>query len=218
MPLICLEGASGVGKSTTALEIVKRTNAYIIPEVNLLFERPSGESNTWYMERQVDRWMMAQDKLKTYDTVILDGDIFHPFSYNWCFNFEIFNQNLELIADFYRKALKEHRIGFPEKYFYLYSDNESLRYRKNNDLTRKRSNFEKHLSIVGSYSRYYNSLNEFLPHYVHFIEANQVDENVNSVLENLNSTTNLTTPLSTEFLEEIINWLSTNKAFNTIPY
>lgn len=212
MPLICLEGASGVGKSTTADEIAKLTNAYIIPEVNFLFERPSVESNTWYLERQVERWMMAQDKLKTYDTVILDGDIFHPFSYNWCFNFEIFNQNLELIADFYRKALKEYKIGFPEKYFYLYSDKEIIRERKDNDLTRKRRNFEKHLEIVDSHTRYYNSLNEFLPQYVHFVEAIKVEENVKMILGNLNSTTNLTTPYSTEFLEEIINWLANNKA------
>lgn len=59
MSLICLEGASAVGKTTTSNEIAKRTNTYIIPEVNLLFERPNEESKTWYLERQVERWMIA---------------------------------------------------------------------------------------------------------------------------------------------------------------
>jgi adenylate kinase family enzyme len=103
MAVICFEGASAVGKTTTANEIAKKTNTYIIPEVNLLFKRPKNESKTWYLERQVERWHTAQEKLKQYDTVILDGDIFQPISYNWCFDFKLFNQNLDFIYDFYLK-------------------------------------------------------------------------------------------------------------------
>ncbi|MFF2878415.1 hypothetical protein ACFVR2_19050 [Gottfriedia sp. NPDC057991] len=51
--IICLEGASAVGKTSTSLEIVKSTNTYVVPEVNLFFARPTGVSNTWYLERQV---------------------------------------------------------------------------------------------------------------------------------------------------------------------
>lgn len=40
MGIIAFEGASAVGKSTTCRELEKNYGAYIIPEVNLLFERP----------------------------------------------------------------------------------------------------------------------------------------------------------------------------------
>lgn len=112
MPLICLEGASAVGKTTTCSEIEKRYHAYIIPEVNFLFERPKVESRTWYVERQVERWQIAQEKLITHDIVIFDGDIFQPLSYNWCFDFQVFNQSLEFLADFYRKKFLKRKSGF----------------------------------------------------------------------------------------------------------
>ena len=59
MSIICLEGASAVGKTTTSIAIAKKTNTYIIPEVNLLFERPTKETKTWYLERQVGRWQIS---------------------------------------------------------------------------------------------------------------------------------------------------------------
>lgn len=62
MAIICLEGASAVGKTTTSHEFARMKNTYIVPEVNLLFERPKSETNTWYLERQVDRWQIAQEK------------------------------------------------------------------------------------------------------------------------------------------------------------
>ena len=40
MGIIAFEGASAVGKSTTCCELEKNYGAYIIPEVNSLFERP----------------------------------------------------------------------------------------------------------------------------------------------------------------------------------
>ena len=40
MGIIAFEGASAVGKSTTCRELEKNYGAYIIPEVNSLFERP----------------------------------------------------------------------------------------------------------------------------------------------------------------------------------
>ena len=43
-------------------------------------------------------------KSEQYKLVILDGDIYQPLSYNWCFHFEIFDQPLSLIENFYKKA------------------------------------------------------------------------------------------------------------------
>lgn len=210
MPLICLEGASAVGKTTTSNELAKRTNAFIIPEVNLLFERPVVEVKTWYLERQIDRWLIAQEKLKTYDTVILDGDIFQPLGYNWCFDFNIYNQSLDFIAGFYRNEIKEGRVGFPDKYFYLYTNQVSLENRKESDITRKRGNFEKHLEIVEPHQRYYEALNYFIPDYVQLIKAESIQGNIKSITDSVSSY-----PISfdsIELLDNVTRWLANNKA------
>ncbi|MGF3103042.1 AAA family ATPase [Rossellomorea sp. DUT-2] len=210
MALICFEGASAVGKTTTANEIARKTNTYIIPEVNLLFKRPKNESKTWYLERQVERWHIAQEKLKEYDTVILDGDIFQPISYNWCFDFKLFNQNLDFIYDFYLKEIKAGRIKFPDKYFYLYTSKSNLKYRKENDVTRKRGNFEKHLEIVEPHRLYYEALNQFVPNYVQPMEAKNIERNIIVIIDNLPSSS--LSWSSEKLLHSITNWLKNNKA------
>lgn len=53
MGIIAFEGASAVGKSTTCRELEKNYGAYIIPEVNSLFERPKNEHRTWYFENKL---------------------------------------------------------------------------------------------------------------------------------------------------------------------
>ncbi|MGQ7056429.1 chloramphenicol acetyltransferase, partial [Bacillus cereus group sp. BceL245] len=105
MGIIAFEGASAVGKSTTCRELEKNYGAYIIPEVNSLFERPKNEHRTWYFEKQVERWNIAVQKSEQYELVILDGDIYQPLSYNWCFHFGIFNQPLSLIENFYKEKM-----------------------------------------------------------------------------------------------------------------
>lgn len=144
-----------------------------------------------------------------YDTVILDGDIFQPLSYNWCFNFKLFNQSLDFIAEFYRGEIKAGRIGFPDKYFYLYTNQANLMYRKENDVTRKRGNFEKHLEIAEPHQRYYKALNHFVPDYVQLIEAKSIQENIKSITSNFPySSLNLD---SEKLLDNVTNWLANNK-------
>ena len=210
MGIICLEGASAVGKTTTANAMAINTNTYVIPEVNLLFERPKFASNTWYLERQVERWQIAQEKLKEYDTVILDGDIFQPLSYNWCFDFKVFNQSLDMIFDFYLKEIVAGRLNFPDKYFYLYTDQENLKYRKENDHTRNRGMFEKHLKIVEPHQRYYESLNQFVPNYIHTIETTRTEVVLERINDNLPTFSVIENPQ--ELLHNILNWLKNNKA------
>lgn len=148
MAIVCLEGPSAVGKTTTCQQLEEDYGAYIIPEVNLLFERPKNEHKTWYLERQVERWNMAVRQSKNYEIVILDGDVFQPLSYNWCFHFGIFDQPLSFLEEFYKKSMMKREIGFPDQYFYLYTTDSELRKRKDFDYTRKRRNFEKHIHIV----------------------------------------------------------------------
>ncbi|GEK58182.1 hypothetical protein CHL76_08490 [Marinococcus halophilus] len=210
MSIICLEGISAVGKTTTAEELAHTTNVCVIPEVNLLFERPRKSSNTWYLERQVERWCLAEEKLKDYETVILDGDVFQPLSYNWCFDFQIYNQSLDFISEFYQKAIQAGRIQFPHKYFYLYANETNLRWRKENDQTRTRKNFEKHTGISQSHQRYYEALNQFRPGYVKLLEAASSKEAAKVVFHQR--------PLAAKdlnpeiLLQNITRWLKENKA------
>ncbi len=74
-------------------------------------------------------------KSQQYELVILDGDIYQP---------------LSLIENFYKEKLMHREIGFPDQYFYLYTNDEELRKRKESDETRKRRDFEKHLHISKS--------------------------------------------------------------------
>lgn len=210
MGIICLEGASAVGKTTTSKEIERKANACMIPEVNFLFDRPKKESNTWYLECQIERWQMAQEKLKTYQTVILDGDVFQPLSYNWCFDFQIFNQSLDLIAEFYQKEIQAGRIGFPDKYFYLHTNKTNLKYRKENDQKRERNNFYYHLDIIKAHQRYYETLNQFVSNYVKTLEATTLNNNVTTILHQAPSS-----PIkikSEKLLQNVTKWLKENKA------
>ncbi|MCF6137814.1 chloramphenicol acetyltransferase [Pseudalkalibacillus berkeleyi] len=183
MSIVSLEGASAVGKTTTSNEVAKQINAYVVPEVNQLFERPIRASKTWYFERQIDRWKLAQKQLKRFDHIIFDGDLFHPFSYNWCFDFKIFDQNLDLIYAFFKEAIEAKEIEFPDQYYFLHTNNLNLKYRKENDLTRKRRNFEKHVKIAEQYKQYYESLNQFEDGYVQLIEAKTVQDNVDKIIK-----------------------------------
>jgi hypothetical protein len=210
MSIICLEGASAVGKTATSIGIAKQTRTYIIPEVNLLFERPKKETKTWYLERQVERWQIAQEKNKEYDTVILDGDIFQPLSYNWCFDFKLYNQSLDFLYKFYLSEIEVGRISFPDKYFYLFTTQENLRYRKENDSKRKRGNFDKHLKIIEPHERYYKALNRFVPRYVQEIEAKYIEENEKLIINNLPSSSSVGD--SEKLLDNIVKWLRKNKA------
>jgi thymidylate kinase len=215
MPLLCLEGASAVGKSTTCRELEQRYNAYIIHEVNVLFKRPENPSTYWYFERQVERWKLAQEKLKNYELVIYDGDIFQPLWYNWSYDFHIYGQTLEFISNFYLEQIQKRNIGFPDGYFLLYNDESELRRRKENDSTRGRGNFEKHLQFIEPQKRYFEIMNVYIPNFVHFIKADTVGQNVKSIFEKVSELPHTEENYSLKLFNYLIDWLYHNKP-NTI--
>ena len=207
MVLICLEGASGIGKTTTCRRLAELYNAYVIPEVNFLFQRPNPEPENWYLERQVERWKIAQEKLKSYDVVLFDGDIFQPIWYNWIYEGE-FPQTLPFLKDFYVNQMKRKQIGFPDVYIHLSTSETELRKRKENDTTRRRSNFEKHLSLVEPQKQHFQYMNTVSPNVVHFVDAVSIEENVKNILGifshlNLEKQQNYSVAL----LEDVVDWL-----------
>jgi deoxyadenosine/deoxycytidine kinase len=186
MPIICLEGASGVGKSTTCKELAASFNAYVVKEVIELFEVPENESTEWYLERQVERWIIANEKLKTHELVLLDGDIFQPLWYSWCYGFSQ-DRTLALLNNFYRKHLLNHTIDFPDGYMVLCTNETELRHRKEHDRTRKRTNFDKHLTFIEPQLHYFNAISHAVLGYVHIHDAKSIQNNVDYIVSNRQS-------------------------------
>jgi deoxyadenosine/deoxycytidine kinase len=170
MAIICLEGASGIGKSTAA-DFMEKEYGYVrIPEVNELFERSSSESVDWYFEMQVKRWELAKKESQSGKVAILDGDHLQPVWYNWIFddlNFQPVNE----VLDFYSKAFLQGKLDFPDAYVLLHIGVDELRIRKENDKSRKRSNFDMHLRLIEPQREYFESLRSGGHKNVSFIEA-----------------------------------------------
>jgi deoxyadenosine/deoxycytidine kinase len=206
MPILCLEGASAVGKSTTCKALSKKYGAYVVEEVALLFQKPNLEDHElvhWLLERQVERWKIAVNKLSDYDLVILDGDHFKIW-YSWIFGFQ--SEGLDYFNNYFRELLLSKNIGFPDSYVVLTINEEELRRRKVFDLTRKRGNFERHLRLIDPQKRFFRAIDQYMPGYMQFIEATSIEHNV----ENIDTKLQFEGKYSTDLFDYMINWLKAN--------
>jgi hypothetical protein len=213
MTVICLEGPSAVGKSTSAVALAERLRGAVIPEANALFARPSDASATWYFERQADRWVMAQEHLQAGRMAVLDGDPFQPLWYNWAYDFVDW-QPLGITAAFYREQIEAGHIAFPYRYFLLSADEATLRSRRDGDRAatgRRRGGFERHLQFVEPQRRYFQAMKGLCDDRVEFLPestfAKTLEGIVRSVMER--------PPTSTEgsalaLFEEMVRWLERN--------
>ncbi len=211
MPIICFEGASAVGKTATANFLKNNYSAFVVPEVNQLFARPSNAPAEWYLERQVERWAMAKEQQQFYQLVILDGDPFQPFWYNWAYAYADL-QSLEPIKQFYQPKLQKKTFGFPNMYFVLSASETKLRQRKLSDSSRTRKNFEKHLKFIEPQHHYFQTLKTFSNHLVYFLEASTIKVNVEVVLEHISNTGNHNNIDSLDLFTQMVQWLKENKA------
>lgn len=211
MSIICFEGASAVGKTTTANRFKAKYGAFVVPEVNHLFNRPANESPVWYFERQVERWAMAQEHSKNYDLVILDGDPFQPLWYNWSYHFDGW-QGLEFIEQFYRLTIQNKTIGFPDLYFVFSIDEDELRKRKSADWSRQRRSFETHLKMIEPQRRYFHTMQVFSPDRVQFIEAKFIETNIADVRQRVSVLSKPGESESVNLFNEITQWLRENEA------
>lgn len=212
MPIINIEGASAVGKTTTSRELALRHNGFHIPEVNALWKRPDPDYPEWFFERQVDRWTIAQEKSQDHRFVVIDIDLFQPFWYIWAYNFTLFGgQTLDFVAEFYRKQLLARKIGFPDRYYLLSASQSALRQRKEGDITRRRGGFEMHLQFIEPQRQYFKALESFVPGLVCFIESESIDCNVAQITNRMPLRSGEHT-YSMELFEFMINWLRDHPA------
>jgi hypothetical protein len=173
MAIICIEGPSAVGKSTAARQLEALGRVEVVPEVNELFTLPATASASWYLERQTERWRRARTAQGRRAFVILDGDPFQPLWYSWAYPDEGWPP-LEMLVAFYRPLLVAGEIEFPDSYVLMQLDVAELRHRRENDSTRTRRNFDKHLQLILPQARYFAALEEFCPGYVTTVQARSV--------------------------------------------
>lgn len=206
MPIICFEGASAVGKTTTANRLKTIGGAYVVPEVGVLFERPRNESPEWFFERQVERWQIADEQSKSHSLVILDGDPFQPLWYCWAYDF-VGWQSLDFIRRFYQPKIQIKTLRFPDRYFIFSADEAELRRRKQSDATRQRRGFETHLRMIEPQRRYFETIQNFSPNRVRFVEAKTIETNIEFIEQNVSDSINSNESKSEFLFGKMINWL-----------
>jgi len=203
-PIICFEGPSGIGKTSLCQFLAHQYN--IIPEVNLLFERPENASKYWYHERQVERFERCRN---SNFTSILDGDIFQPIWYNWVCDYPPEFLSKVETHDFYRSKLKEGSIAFPDLYIIFHVDEKELMLRKDKDKTRRRRNFEKHLRIIEPLKKYYRFLDHETELKMTFVHYRDMNSAKNEVLSSIDSTEKSIVD-GVRIFQQIENWINNN--------
>ena len=200
MPILCLEGPSAVGKSSTARYLAEHHAAIHIPEVNLLFQRPENASPYWYFERQVERVQIARSHPPG-NLVILDGDPFQPIWYDPLF--PAFNSlSYQSVLDFYRSLLVRNELAWPHLYVILSAPPAELRKRKEADLRFKRRNFDAHLALVDFLPEYFG---RFARGLVCSHAAETVEGNAKTVLNACISIEKIGDPVA--MFDEIATWM-----------
>lgn len=200
MPIVCIEGPSAVGKSSTSRYLAEQHGAIHIPEVNLLFKRPSDESPYWYCERQVERFQMARSHPEDC-LVVLDGDPFQPLWYNPLFP-SVTSLSYQQVLDFYRSHLVRNELAWPHLYIILSAPPAELRKRKEADLRFKRRNFDAHLALVDFLPEYFG---RFASGLVCSHAAETVEGNAKTVLNACISIEKIGDPVA--MFDEIATWM-----------
>jgi len=206
-PIICFEGPSGIGKTTMCKMLSNEFN--IVPEVNLLFERPKEESRYWYLERQVERYEMCR---RSSISSILDGDIFQPIWYNWVCNYPSKFLPKDETHSFYKAKLLENKIAFPDLYIIFHVEEKELWNRKENDTTRRRRNFEKHLKIIEPLKEYYRFLDQETDVEMRFVHYTNMENAKREVLTYVEAFKNNTIDRPKAF-DQIENWINKKSNF-----
>ena len=203
MTIVCFEGPSAVGKTTTARALSASNGIEVVPDVAALFERPSDEPADWYFERQVERWRRALEASRDRD-VVLDGDPFQPLWYNWAYDFEGWH-SLEQLDAFYRPRMVRRELAFPNLYVLFTASVEALRQRKSSDPGRTRRNFEHHLRFIEPQQRYFEVMQQLAPGLVLTVSSNSIEDHVTTITDALRSPRARPDDLS--LFDALIDWL-----------
>lgn len=205
--IISFGGASAIGK-TTLCQSFSNTHT-IIPEANILFKDEKREGDFWYYEKQVERFQLA---ISSRRDAIFDGDIFQPIWYNWIYNYPPQFSSKEATHQFYLEKIMENKISFPDLYIIFFTNVENLKFRKKNDSTRQRRNFEKHLRLIEPHKKYFNFLKNETDIPVELVEYDNFESTQEKVLDLMNRYSFVNLDSVTNF-KKIVNWLEGTTPF-----
>lgn len=211
MCIICFEGPSAVGKTTTANALKADYGAFIVPEVNELFDKPRDAPADWYLERQVERWAIALEQNRSNRLVVLDGDPFQPLWYGWTYGYEG-QQNLDFMEQFYQSRILDKTIAFPDLYIIFGTSEDELRKRRESDLSRQRRGFEKHLGMIEPQQRYFYTMSSYSPGRVCSLEAETIQTNIRFVQKSVFRMNNRAEDESMGLCQNMIQWMKEHKA------
>lgn len=211
MPIVCFEGPSAVGKTTMAQHLARTLGAMVIPEVNMRFSRPANPTPTWYFERQVDRWQHALTSVPATDLVILDGDPFQPFWYNWAYRY-VGWEPLDTLVAFYEPHIRMGTISFPDRYFLFTASERALRERRATDTTRQRRGFEHHLGFIQPQQTYFAALQTWQPEHVTMMASTDGEATLGRLTAALQHVPPpLTHTTAIRLFHRLIGWLRTHE-------
>jgi hypothetical protein len=179
--ILCIEGAPGVGKSTTAAALAAR-GACIVPEVNQLFAKPKPAPAEWYYERQLARSEMAQLKSELGQLAVLDGDLLQPLWFGWIYQNDGWPP---ADVEFYRRAVAQQRLRLPDRYVFAHIAEPERRERM---LARERgtgrgeeraqAKTARYARMVGPQRRYFEALAERFAGWVQVVETTSLATSV----------------------------------------
>lgn len=205
----CFEGPSAIGKTTMGKLL---SNEYeVIPKVNQLYKRSANEQKYWYYQKQVERFQLCKKANRILNKKsILDGDVFQPIWYNWIYQYPKGFLTKKEIHDFYLEKIIHKEIEFPDLYIVFYIDNKELKIRKEQDKTRRRRNFEKHLKYIKPQIAYFNFLKENTKIAVEFLEYTDLYKTREKVVSLIESTS-IEKQNTRDIFVKTLDWLAQNE-------
>jgi thymidylate kinase len=173
--LIVVEGVSAAGKTTWVSQyapaVVGETTA---PEPAQ--GSSAGEIGQYWSDRHAERWQRGLELEIAHATACFDCD---PLKIHFAWTQSQVGRNTreEWIATVQatRRHLVNRRIGFADRVVFLDPAVEVIRRQKENDATRRRGNFELHISLYEPLRRWYATLEALAPGRVVF-NGHQVRE------------------------------------------
>ena len=206
-PVVAIEGASAVGKTTLARTLASEHGAAVVYEHEGMSGEPPPrpDASAWFVERSAARWGLARERGANAPFIVLDGDPFKGLWYDWIYAAEGW-AGVNVVAPLYREHIAQGTLAFPDLYAVLCATETELRHRRANDPTRRRRNFEKHLLLTEPQRRYFEALAEVAPERVVFLDSGTPTELAHRVMDAL-ARVPADPPDSLRLLERAVEWV-----------
>ena len=162
--IIVVEGPSGAGK-TTWCRTHAGANALLeaLPDHATVPTDPDAAARFW-VERNVARWEQVLEREMCDGLVVVDTDPFKlHFVWTLFKNGEVTKVEWAVQRDVARDAFAASRYALADVFLVSNVDDATLRARRENDPSRTRRNFERHVRLRDSLLRWYRAIDRLEP-------------------------------------------------------